>query len=115
MQFKVQSTSIANHLPANITTPNRGCRSAAIGARQIFLARIIQTIVGIFAVAVVIVIALVGIFTGPQVIVGSIAHFDGGTGQGRRVSDLLQILRRGSSTWTGLLSAALLFLRVLLG
>jgi len=91
MQFKVQAACVANHLAAQITTPNRRrCRST-VGARQILL-RALLVVVGALRAVVVVVRLCNLIRAGPQMISSDIVEVTGGCCQWRSAA-LLTILK----------------------
>lgn len=88
VQFEVQATCIADHLAAQITSPNGRCRGATVCARQVLLGALL-VVVGAFRAVVVVVLGKV-IRASPQVVAGSVSDFTGSCRVGRRSAhDLL--------------------------
>lgn len=92
VQFEVQAACVANHLAAQITTPNRRrCRST-VGARQILL-RALLVVVGALRAVVVVIRLRDLIRAGPQVIASDVVEVTGSCCQWRSAADLLTILQ----------------------
>lgn len=116
VQFKVQATCIADHLAAQIASPDGRRRGAAVCARQILL-RALLVVVGAFRAIVVVVLGKV-IGASPQMVAGSVGDFTGSCSEWWRSShDLLACcILESRSTWASLFSTSTsLLLSVLQG